>query len=95
MTDTLIRFGDAADDAPEGLVPVTTLHYRPDSLPESKRQRFNRRLNLPHPGKVPGHQVRLFADPKSKRVAWYARRQPDEEGGEPGPWEQILNVDMR
>lgn len=94
MADTLIRIGDATDDTPEGLASVETLHYRPDTLPESKRERFDRRLDLPHPPRVEGHQTKLFADPATKRVAWYTRRKPDEEGGDPGPWQRLMDVDL-
>lgn len=94
MTDTLIRIGQPTEDAPEGLAPVATMHYRPEALAEAQRRRFDRRLELPHPGRVPGQQIRLFVHPKTLGVAWYARTQPEEEDGEPGPWSLMLNVDL-
>ena len=94
MTDALIKIGGPSDDAPDGLARVTTIHYRPDTLAEGQRDRFDRRLDLLQPGRVPGHEVKLFADPTTRRVAWYARKEPEDEDGEYGPWERVLNVDM-
>lgn len=91
--DAMIRIAKETGDAPEGLRMVETIHYQPDNLTQGQRQRFDRRMDLPHPTEFPMYQTKLFANPTSLGVAWYARKEPGEEE-QPEPWFQVMNVDL-
>ena len=91
---TLIRYSRGNADAPEGLAAAEAQHHRPDLLTAEQRGRFDRELDLGEGPKIEGHQVQLMVDPQTLGVAWYARKHPDEEGGQPGHWFLVQDIDM-